>query len=243
MKKYGLIGRHIDYSFSKSYFTKKFKNEGIKASYANFDLSALTELDQLLNNHPDLEGFNVTIPYKTAIIPFLDEVDSQAKSINAVNTVKLVNKRLIGYNTDIYGFTKSMFPLIENHHEKALILGTGGASKAVKKSLNSIGFTTQLVSRTKAPNIITYKDLNEELIKSHQLIVNCTPLGTYPNIDDHPQIPYHFLTHKHLLYDLVYNPPITTFLALGKEHGSKFYNGQKMLELQAEKAWEIWNSN
>ncbi|QSS97164.1 shikimate dehydrogenase family protein [Psychroflexus sp. ALD_RP9] len=242
MDVYGLVGKDIDYSFSKSYFSKKFQKEGIKASYKNFDLTDLTQLSDILKSNPDLKGFNVTIPYKTAIIPFLDDLDSQAKSINAVNTVKIENKRLKGYNTDIYGFTKSMFPLIENHHEKALVLGTGGASKAIKKSLNSIGFETQLVSRTKSPNIITYKDLDQDIIQSHQVIVNCTPLGTHPKIDDHPPIPYQFLTDKHLLYDLVYNPPITTFLALGKEHGAKFYNGQKMLELQAEKAWEIWNS-
>lgn len=239
---YGLVGKTIDYSFSKTFFTSKFEKEKIDAHYRNFDLEDLTQLSDILKSNPDLKGLNVTIPYKTAIIPFLDHLDPQAKAINAVNTIKVENKRLVGYNTDIYGFTKSMFPLIENHHEKALVLGTGGASKAVKKALHSIGFETQLVSRKKAPNIITYKDLNKEIIQSHQLIVNCTPLGTYPNIDNHPPIPYQYLTDKHLLYDLVYNPPITTFLALGKEHGAKFYNGQKMLELQAEKAWEIWNS-
>ncbi|MGO1752493.1 MAG: shikimate dehydrogenase family protein [Psychroflexus sp.] len=241
MKNFGLLGRNIDYSFSKPYFEKKFANEGIEANYQNFDISDLSELKNILNNNPDLNGLNVTIPYKEEIIKHLDDIDESAKRIGAVNVIKIEKGKTKGYNTDIYGFTKSFFPLIENHHHKALILGSGGASKAIKKALISMGFETQIVSRTAAEGVLTYDDLNAEIMKDHQVIVNCTPLGTHPNIENHPQIPYKYLSHKHLLYDLVYNPPITTFLALGKEHDTKVYNGQKMLEFQAEKAWEIWH--
>ncbi|MGO1752488.1 MAG: shikimate dehydrogenase family protein [Psychroflexus sp.] len=241
MKNFGLLGRNIDYSFSKPYFEKKFANEGIEANYHNFDISDLSELKNVLKNNPDLVGLNVTIPYKEEIIKHLDEIDESAKRIGAVNVIKIERGNLKGYNTDIYGFTKSFFPLIENHHHKALILGSGGASKAIEKALMSMGFETQIVSRTAAKEVLTYDDLNAEIIKDHQVIVNCTPLGTHPNIENHPQLPYEYLSHKHLLYDLVYNPPITTFLALGKEHDTKVYNGQKMLEFQAEKAWEIWH--
>ncbi|MDN6310952.1 MAG: shikimate dehydrogenase [Psychroflexus sp.] len=241
MDNFGLLGKNIDYSFSKSYFEKKFAQDDIKATYENFDIADLSELKNILKKKTHLKGLNVTIPYKEEIINHLDEVDAAAQEIGAVNTIKIDNGKLIGYNTDVYGFTKSIFSLIENHHHKALILGSGGASKAIQNALESMGFKTQIVSRNKGENKLTYEDLNEEIIKDHQVIVNCTPLGTYPNIENHPPIPYTFLTHEHLLYDLVYNPPITTFLALGKEHHTKIFNGQKMLEFQAEKAWEIWH--
>lgn len=241
MDNFGLLGKNITYSFSKSFFEKKFAKEDIKASYQNFDISDLSEIKKILQNTPNLKGLNVTIPYKEEIINYLDEIDEAAKKIGAVNVIKIKDGKLIGYNTDIFGFTKSVFPLIENHHHKALILGSGGASKAIKKALESMGFETKIVSRTASNGDLTYEDLDKSIMQDHQVIVNCTPLGTHPHIENHPPIPYNYLTHKHLLYDLVYNPPITTFLALGKEHDTKIFNGQKMLEFQAEKAWEIWN--
>ncbi|PKG41158.1 shikimate dehydrogenase family protein [Psychroflexus sp. MES1-P1E] len=241
MTTYGLLGRNIDYSFSKTFFNTKFHNEAIRAKYINFDIEHIEEVKQIASNSLNLGGLNVTIPYKEEVIPFLDGIDPQAEQIGAVNTIKIENKRLIGYNTDVFGFTKSIFNLIAPNHEAALILGTGGASKAIRHALVSMGYHINMVSREKDKGDFTYKDLTSEIIKSHQLIVNCTPLGTHPDVNQFPPIPYEFIDESHLLYDLVYNPSLTRFLAQGKDKGAQIINGEQMLISQAEKAWEIWN--
>jgi len=243
MSKFGLIGKNIDYSFSKSHFTKKFENEALSHSYENFDLSTIEEFSKVLNSTQDLKGLNVTIPYKEAVIPYLNKLDKTAKKIGAVNTIKVTEKgKLIGYNTDYYGFKKSIEPFLKPHHKKALILGTGGASKAIAYALKELGKSYSFVSRTASKSsYYTYEMLSEEIISSHQIIINCTPLGTFPNTNICPNIPYDALTEKHLLYDLIYNPEETKFLSIGKLKGATFCNGHNMLELQAEKAWEIWN--
>ena len=217
MKTYGLIGKNIDYSFSKSYFNTKFKNELIKAKYINYDIENIKEIKQIVSNSIELVGLNVTTPYKEEVIPFLDEVDSQAERIGAVNTIKIESKKLIGYNTDAFGFTKSIFPLIAPNHHAALILGTGGAAKAIRHALVSMGYHINFVSRDKEKGDFTYEELTSEIIKNHQLIVNCTPLGTHPDVNQCPPIPFQFVEETHLLYDLIYNPSITSFLAQGKE--------------------------
>ena len=242
MKTYGLIGKNISYSFSKSYFTTKFHNETIKAKYVNYDIEDIKEINQIVNNSIDLQGLNVTIPYKESVIPYLHDIDPQAERIGAVNTVKIENKKLIGYNTDVFGFTKSIFPLIEPNQEAALILGTGGASKAIRHALVSMGYRINMVSRDAKKGDFTYDDLDKDIMKNHQLIVNCTPLGTHPDVNEFPPIPYEFIESSHLLFDLIYNPSITSFLAQGKEQGANIINGEQMLIAQAEKAWEIWNS-
>jgi shikimate dehydrogenase len=238
---YGLLGKNINYSFSKSFFNTKFRNEAITAKYINFDIDHIKEIRQITSNSLDLAGLNVTIPYKEEVIPFLDEIDPQAEQIGAVNTIKIENKKLIGYNTDVFGFTKSIFNLVAPNHQAALILGTGGASKAVRHALVSMGYTVNMVSRKKSEGNFTYDDLTSEIIKSHQLIINCTPLGTHPNVNQSPPIPYKFVDETHLLYDLVYNPSVTSFLAQGRDQGAQIINGEQMLIFQAEKAWEIWN--
>jgi len=240
--KYGLIGKHIDYSFSRSYFKTKFEVEKIEASYVNFDLSELSELNGILKQKA-LKGMNVTIPYKTAIIPFLDEIEEEAQAIGAVNTIKRQGQKLIGYNTDVYGFIHSVRPLLHKHHKKALVLGSGGASKAICYGLSQLGMDFKIVSRT--PEItkqLSYKDINEEVLKDFKIVINCTPVGTYPDIKAMPEIPYKHLNTTHLLYDLVYNPKETAFMKKGKQQGCQATNGYRMLVLQAEKAWEIWNS-
>ncbi len=238
--KFGLVGKNIAYSFSKNYFLKKFAAEGISASYQNFDIQDLSELPQVLQTK-NLKGLNVTIPYKESIIPYLNHLEADAEKIGAVNTIKIENGKLTGYNTDCFGFMKSLFPLLEKQHQYALVLGTGGASKAVAYALKSLGIEYKLVSRNPSKNQLAYDDLTEEIIAQHPLIINTTPLGTSPQINKAPDIPYRFISKQHLLYDLVYNPPLTNFLANGQAQGAKLYNGQKMLEFQAERAWEIWN--
>lgn len=240
MHNFGLIGKDIDYSFSTKFFTKKFSDEGINASYENCHLHNIEDF-RLLIHKKKWKGFNVTIPYKEEIIPFLDELSDEALKIGAVNTIAFQNNKLIGHNTDYFGFLKSISSLIEVHHKKALILGTGGASKAVIFALNFLGIKSQLVSRNKANNIINYDELDKKVMQSHQLIINCSPLGTFPNENECPNIPYNMIGEQHLLYDLVYNPPITKFLELGKQQGAKILNGNQMLIEQALKAWEIWN--
>jgi shikimate dehydrogenase len=243
MTEFGLIGRNISYSFSKHYFTNKFENEHLNCSYSNFDLKEIIEFPNILSTHPKLKGFNVTIPYKEEIIPFLDKLSKNAATIGAVNTIKVgKNGILKGYNTDFYGFKKSLEPHLKPHHKKALILGTGGASKAVAFALQQLNIPYSFVSRnyTERVNFI-YSNLNEQIINSHQIIVNCTPLGTYPVIDESPNIPYHYISNQHLLFDLIYNPSETLFLQQGKQRGAKILNGLQMLEFQAEKAWKLWN--
>jgi len=240
---FGLIGKDIDYSFSRHYFSKKFKENGLAHSYSNFDIPTIEAFDAIIKNTPDLKGLNVTIPYKEVIIPYLDRLNKKAEKIGAVNTIKITKKKkLIGYNTDYYGFKKSLQPYLKSHHKNALILGTGGASKAIAYALNTLGISYDYVSRTKNKTAsFTYSELNEDTIASSQIIINCTPLGTSPNIDAYPQIPYHAITEHHILYDLIYNPEETKFLHFGKQNNATVINGLHMLQLQAEKAWDIWN--
>ena len=244
MNKLGLLGKNISYSFSKTYFKNKFENENIEnTTYENFDIESINIFPSIIKNTLHLKGLNVTIPYKEIVIPYLDKVNKKAKSIGAVNTIKITKKgKLIGYNTDCYGFKKSLQPFIKPHHKKALILGTGGASKAIAYSLKKMGISYKYVSRNQSENIdFTYNTLNDIDIKNHQIIINCTPLGTFPNINDCPNIPYHAITNNHILFDLIYNPEETTFLKLGKQNQATTINGLNMLKLQAEKAWSIWD--
>ena len=244
MHKLGLLGRNISYSFSKHYFKTKFENENINnVTYSNFDIEAITKFEDIVKNTEGLKGLNVTIPYKEEVIPYLDKLNKKAKAIGAVNTIKVTKKgKLVGYNTDCYGFIKSLKPYLKKRHKKALILGTGGASKAVIYTLEKKGIICNYVSRTASKHVkYTYEDLNAKIIKKHQIIVNCTPLGTFPNVENCPNIPYEAITDKHILYDLIYNPEETTFLNYGKQKGAITINGLNMLKLQAEKAWSIWN--
>ncbi len=238
MNTYGLIGKNISYSFSRNYFNEKFKKETIlNSQYINFDLDSLSQLNQIFNQ--ENKGFNVTIPYKETIIPYLDELDLHAEKISAVNTIQIKNNIKTGFNTDWIGFKNSIVPLLKPYHKKALILGTGGASKAIKYALEQLQIEYKVVSRTQAD--FTYNDLNESIIKEYLVIINCTPLGTFPNIEQAPQIPYKFITENHLAYDLVYNPEETQFLKNCKVKGAQIKNGLEMLEIQAEEAWKIWN--
>ncbi len=243
MRKFGLIGKNIEYSFSKTYFAEKFEKEGIiDASYENFDLQSIKEFQDLFKHQPEIAGLNVTIPYKEEVIPCLNKLNRKAKAIGAVNTIKITKKgKLKGYNTDCYGFKNSIKPFLETHHKKALILGTGGASKAIGFTLNELNIDYKYVSRSKTQDNFTYDELDEKIIKQYHIIINCSPVGTHPNITECPNIPYKALTNQHLLFDLIYNPSETLFLKQGKQKGAKTCNGLKMLELQAEKAWKIWN--
>jgi len=243
MSKLGLLGKNIDYSFSRGYFTKKFKAEGLPFTYDNFDLDSISEFPRLIDQNPDIVAMNVTIPYKEAVIPFLHDLDETAQNIGAVNTIKILNNRkLKGYNTDYYGFQKSISPLLENHHQNALILGTGGASKAIAYALNLMDISFDYVSRSKKKGIkYDYGSLNSEILSKYQIIINCTPLGTYPELDLHPNIPYSGISSQHLLFDLIYNPEETEFLKRGKSNGATICNGSNMLKYQADLAWKIWN--
>ncbi len=244
MKSFGLIGRSLQHSFSKDYFDKKFIKEKIQdCEYALFELSKIEEIKFLTQNNPQLRGLNVTIPYKESVIPFLDEIDAESKEIGAVNTIKILNGKLKGYNTDVIGFRNSIKPFLENIHTRALILGSGGASKAIANVLKKLGIQVLFVSRNpKGDHQISYADINEYVIKHHLLIINTTPLGTFPNVEEMPTLPYHLLTPQHFLYDLVYNPTETQFLKKGKEKGAICINGEQMLKIQAEEAWKIWNA-
>jgi len=241
--RFGLIGKNISYSFSRGYFTKKFTKLGLENhSYENFDLERIDEFRRVLEQNSNIKGFNVTIPYKEQIIPFLSKIDPEAQAIGAVNTIKINGAQTIGFNTDAYGFQKSIEPHLEEHHKKALILGTGGASKAVAFVLDKLGISFKFVSRNPKDQQLNYTDLNKEVLYNHTVIVNCTPLGTYPNINDKPDLPYNFITDQHLLFDLIYNPEKTAFLLAGELQGGKISNGSNMLQFQAEKSWQIWNS-
>ncbi len=238
MKTYGLIGKNISYSFSRNYFYEKFKKEQIlNTQYINFDIDSIIHVNKLFNENNS--GYNVTIPYKEAIIPYLDTLDFHAKQIGAVNTIQIKNGKKTGFNTDWIGFKKSLEPLLKPNHNKALILGTGGASKAVIYALKQLQIKTLIVSRN---GETTYEDLSEEIIQNHTIIINCTPLGTFPDVDSAPEIPYQFITENHLAYDLIYNPAETMFLKKCKEKGAAIKNGLEMLEIQAEESWKIWNS-
>ena len=237
---YGLIGKNISYSFSREYFSNKFKTEKISSKYLNFDLIDVNQIYELTKEF-NLSGLNVTIPYKESIIQYLDETDSKAKQIGAVNTIKFLNNKMIGYNTDYIGFKKSLQNLSNiNIPKNALILGTGGASKAVKFALSELGIDFKTVSRIKNNADYTYQEIDKYIIDK-KLIINCSPVGTFPNINDSPKIPYQYLTSENFLYDLIYNPDKTLFLKKGDEIGCFTKNGIEMLKIQAEKAWGIWN--
>jgi len=243
MRKFGLIGKNISYSFSEAYFKNKFKKEEIKdASYQNFDIQSIKEIKSILNNNPEIRGLNVTIPYKEKVISYLDSVSKKAKKIGAINTIRVTKNGILkGYNTDYYGFKKALKPYLKQHHKKAFILGTGGASKAIAFVFDQLEIDYSYVSRTKSKHNLIYQDLNDELVKKHTIIVNCTPVGTYPHISNCPEIPYDAISNKHILFDLIYNPKETLFLQKGRIKGAITINGLKMLEYQAEKSWEIWN--
>lgn len=246
MRTFGLIGFPLSHSFSAGYFAKKFEAENIHdCEYKNFELPSIEHLTPTIVNNPYLCGFNVTIPYKEQVIPYLNYLDPEAQEIGAVNTVKVIRKQgkieLHGYNTDTFGFRETLKPLLASHHNKALILGTGGAAKAVEFVLKKLGLDVVYVSRNPQEGEVSYQELNEVAIKNFPLIINSTPLGMYPKVDICPEIPYQFLTSDNLLYDLIYNPEETLFLKKGKEKGALTQNGLGMLKLQAEKAWEIFN--
>ena len=242
MSKFGLIGKNIDYSFSKAHFTSKFESENLPYSYENFDIESISQFPEILKQNKTLTGLNVTIPYKEQIIPYLDKLSKTALSIGAVNTIKFhPSGKTEGFNTDYYGFKKSIEPYLKSHHKSALILGTGGASKAISYALKKLQIRFDYVARSANPNArYLYSDLTEDIIKKHQIIINCTPIGTHPKVNECPDIPYDGLTKEHLLYDLIYNPIQTKFLICGELLGAIICNGSKMLEYQAEKAWDIW---
>lgn len=242
MKQFGLIGKSLQHSFSKSYFTDKFSEEDIlNAKYDLFELKDIQDFNTLRSTH-DLSGLNVTIPYKSEIIPLLDDIDPVANNIGAVNTIVFKNNQCIGYNTDHLGFKKSIRPFLAHTHRRALILGTGGASKAVKYALNTLDISFIEVSRQPSVHQLGYDDLDETLINSIQIVINCTPLGTYPNIDQSPSFPFDFMNKNHLAFDLIYNPLETKFLSLAKASGAICCNGLNMLRFQAEESWKLWNS-
>lgn len=242
-KIFGLIGKNIDYSFSKKYFTERFENtNATDCIYQNFDIDTIEDFPNLIAKNPDLMGLNVTIPYKETIIPFLDCLSKKATQIGAVNVIRFTKKRkLKGYNSDYYGFKKSLESILQPHHQKALILGTGGASKAVAFALKEMNIPYAFVSREAHENTITYERINATTFDNYQIIINCTPLGTSPNTKEFPPIPYQFFTEKHLAFDLIYNPEETQFLKKAKKKGAMTKNGIDMLIFQAEKAWRIWN--
>lgn len=239
---YGLIGKNISYSFSPNYFKSKFERLKLNSfKYELFDLEQIEDFEQIIQL-PNLSGLNVTIPYKENIIPFLNSVSKKAKKIGAVNTIRIkADGTTKGYNTDWYGFQESLLPLISEHHKKALILGKGGASKAIAFALNRMEIEYEFVSRNPLATELAYQDISAELLKEYQIVINCTPLGTFPNLESCPEIDYSGFTSKHIAYDLVYNPEKTEFLKRASNFGATIKNGKEMLELQAEKAWKIWN--
>lgn len=244
MSTYGLIGYPLGHSFSKLYFTEKFNKENINSIYNLFPIENINLVSDLISSNLDLRGFNVTIPYKEQIIPFLDEVEEEASAIGAVNVVKIIErdgKRILkGYNSDIYGFYESIRPLIKTCHKKALILGTGGASKAIAAMLRKLNIIYTFVSRSAKDGQLSYLDIDAQIMKEYTVIINCSPVGMSPNVDEAPMLPYEYFTDEHIAYDLVYNPLETKFLKLAKEHGATTKNGLEMLYLQAERAWSIW---
>ena len=243
MAKYGLIGNNIGYSFSKTFFTIKFEQENSLDSYCNFDIPCVDQLLDIIKQEENLKGLNVTIPYKESVIPFLDKIDKEAELIGAINTIKIDKKgKLIGYNTDHYGFAKALIEFFPIKEKKAIVLGTGGASKAILFVLKMMDFEITQVSRTESEDTITYSDLNRTLISQNYLIINCTPLGTFPDIHKYPDIPYEYLTKDHLAFDLTYNPRETQFMKRSKSQEARVSNGLKMLEYQAKESLAIWKS-
>ncbi len=245
MDKYGLIGYPLGHSFSKNYFNEKFENERINAKYINFEIPRIEDLAEVLDMNPELKGLNVTIPYKEKVLSYLDFISPEATAIGAVNVIKVEHKgkqtSLKGYNSDVIGFTRSIEPLIESCHKKALILGTGGASKAVDYGLRSLGLETVFVSRFERPGTIQYDKITPEVIKEYNVIVNCTPVGMYPHVDECPKLPYESMDSHTLLYDLIYNPDNTLFMKNGKKYGATVKNGLEMLLLQAFASWDFWH--
>ena len=246
MKKYGLIGYPLGHSFSMGYFNEKFKNEAINAVYENFEIPDIQDITTVIGSNPDLAGFNVTIPYKEKVMDYLDYIAPEAAEIGAVNVVKVTHNGeravLKGFNSDVLGFVNSIKPLLRPLHKKALVLGTGGASKAVEYGLRKLGLETIKVSRTEKDNTITYGQVTPELLSAYKVIVNCTPCGMAPHFDECPNLPYDSIDDSFLLYDLIYNPEETLFLRKGKEKDATVKNGLEMLLLQAEEGWNIWNS-
>ena len=243
MRTFGLIGYPLSHSFSQKYFADKFSSLGLDdCEFRNFRIENISDFSKIISKNSSLEGLSVTIPYKEAVIPFLDGLDQTAKSIGTVNCIKIKSKIKIGYNTDAFGFRQAIKPFLQSHHSKALILGTGGASKAVAYVLKEIGIEYFFVSRKKNPTNLSYHELNEQAIQNFPFIINTTPLGMFPEIETMPAIPYEAITEKHFLFDLIYNPAQTLFLKNGKAKGALVQNGLTMLKQQAEKSWEIWNS-
>jgi shikimate dehydrogenase len=244
MKTYGLIGFPLTHSFSKKYFTEKFLREGhTDCHYENFPLEKIEAVENIFNSYPDLQGLNITIPYKESIMPFLDDATAVVKSIGACNCIKISNGKKIGHNTDVIGFGSSLDRHRKSSHQKALVLGTGGVAKAVCYALQMRNISFLQVSRKpKSTGEIAYHQIDKDLIRSHTLIINTTPLGMYPNLDACPPLPYEFLTSSHYLFDLIYNPERTLFLQKGMEAGAVIENGSDMLKIQADASWEIWNS-
>ena len=243
IKKFGLVGKNIDYSFSRNYFTSKFKQENKKDYvYVNFDLENIDQFKKILKSKPLPMGLNVTIPYKKKVIPFLDELSYEADTIQAVNTIVWdANGKVVGHNTDHVGFEKALIKSIDKNPKKALILGTGGASSAVKFVLDKINCSFSFVSRNPKENQLSYDEVTKEILDKIDLIVNTTPLGTFPDVDEAPPIPYKYLSDKQFLFDLIYNPEETKFLEEGRIRGAKTSNGYQMLVYQAEKSWKLWN--
>lgn len=252
MKKFGLIGFPLGHSFSARFFAEKFSRERIDACYDNYEMPTVEGLRSLIADDTKICGLNVTIPHKQAVIPLLDSLSDEAREIGAVNVIRIERDneghlRLIGFNSDILGFKESLVPLLRTHHKRALVLGTGGASKAIVVGLRQLGIEPMYVSRRPAPGQLTYADFNDPsrariILEEHTLIVNCSPVGMLPHVDEAPAIPYELLTSRHLLYDLVYNPLETRFMQLGRQHGATVKNGLEMLHAQALAAWQMWGS-
>jgi shikimate dehydrogenase len=245
MDKYGLIGYPLGHSFSISYFNQKFADEGINAKYMNFEIPNIEDLIEVIDSNPELKGLNVTIPYKEKVMEYLDSISPEARAIGAVNVIRVTHQgndiQLKGFNSDVIGFTQSIEPMLEPHHKKALILGTGGASKAVNYGLKSLGLETVYVSRYRRPETICYEDITPDVIHEYNVIVNCTPVGMFPRTEECPKLPYEALDETNILYDLIYNPDETLFMRRGGEHGASVKNGLEMLLLQAFASWEFWN--
>ena len=253
MKEYGLIGYPLGHSFSKRFFTEKFFKEGIGAVYDNYELPDVGMLLDIVAKHPNLEGLNCTIPHKQAVMSLLDEISPDAKKIGAVNVIKIIREensspadekgfKLVGYNSDIIGFTESIKPLLKPCHKKALVLGTGGAAKAITVALDNLGISWKYVSRSSAEDRFSYAQITPEVLQEYLVVINCSPVGMFPHTDEAPQLPYDAFTPEHLLYDLVYNPLETKFLKYGVQAGATTKNGLEMLELQALASWDIWTS-
>ena len=241
MTKYGIIGYPLGHSFSRGFFTEKFARESIDAQYLNFEIPDVSMLSDVLRDNPELRGLNVTLPHKQAVIPLLDEMSEEAMEIGAVNVIRVRNGKLKGFNSDIIGFTNSIKPLLQPHHRKALVLGTGGASKAIRVGLNRLGIEWTYVSRSLRDGMVTYEDITAETLQEYTVIVNCSPVGMFPKVDAAPAIPYELLSPLHLLFDCVYNPEETLFMKKGRKQGATVKNGLEMLHLQAIASWNFWN--